>query len=621
MCMLSSAQRRRVSIRGIAAGSAFALLLSVQSGASAQNPPANASEPITKAQATKQVGLWSIDAWNRGNVGSHCSAERPVRGAAPGGGSLQFALVRFPGGYRIALGSGDWELQPQASFPVELNAPPVLHSKANAFVATPKVVIIELGDDAQAMRKLSELPAMEVKAAQAVFKLPLEGFGDALAAVETCFGGLKRTNGNPFAAQDNGEKRPAAAPKGNTPSATQTSATPATDNPAPAKVTKASTDPSETPAVKPPVPTNANQDLIEEKTFLTYHGPKGTFRLEALIVRPAKADGKLPIALITHGKNLKAEENQAVRAEWFAPQARDFAARGWLAVIVIRRGYGLSDGIPGVSRGAAYMGCGNGDLVRAFDIEADDLDAALKVIAARPDADATRVIAVGQSLGGGIVLAFAARRPAGLIGVVNVSGGVWRTDGNGGVCDFEELTQAMATFGSRTRAPALWLYAENDSLFPPAVVNKMHAAYTQAGANAKLYIFPPVLGDGHALFADFAGRVKWLRALDQYLQANRMPNSNAERVEAVMTETKLADSARPIVEEYVSTPMPKLLVVTASRKGAYWAANPGDIEGARKRVLARCNEKSGAECTVVMENNRMVRPLVTGAVESKVKQN
>ena len=40
-----------------------------------------------------------------------------------------------------------------------------------------------------------------------------------------------------------------------------------------------------------------------------------------LIVRPAKAEGKLPIALITHGKNLKAEENQALRAEWFAPQA------------------------------------------------------------------------------------------------------------------------------------------------------------------------------------------------------------------------------------------------------------------------------------------------------------
>ena len=70
------------------------------------------------------------------------------------------------------------------------------------------------------------------------------------------------------------------------------------------------------------------------------------------MVRPAKAAGRLPIALITHGKNPGAAENQALRADLMRPQARDFAARGWLAVVVIRRGYGQSDGFPGVSRGA-----------------------------------------------------------------------------------------------------------------------------------------------------------------------------------------------------------------------------------------------------------------------------
>jgi hypothetical protein len=58
--------------------------------------------------------------------------------------------------------------------------------------------------------------------------------------------------------------------------------------------------------------------------------------------------------------------------------------------------------------------------------------------------------------------------------------------------------------------------------------------------------------------------------------------------------------------------------VTASGSGAYWVANPDDIEGARKRVLARCREKSGAECTVVMENNGLVTPIVTGAVTPQV---
>jgi len=34
----------------------------------------------------------------------------------------------------------------------------------------------------------------------------------------------------------------------------------------------------------------------------------------------------------------------------------------------------------------------------------------------------------------------------------------------------------------------------------------------------------------------------------------------------------------------------------------------------RKRLLMNCRERSGSECTVVMENNELVRPLVTGAI-------
>jgi hypothetical protein len=133
-----------------------------------------------------------------------------------------------------------------------------------------------------------------------------------------------------------------------------------------------------------------------------------------------------------------------------------------------------------------------------------------------------------------------------------------------------------------------------------------------------LQMFPPVLHDGHRLFLDFSARVKWLRALDRFLAANHLPNSNLARADQVMSATKLAPATRPIVEEYLSTPTPKLLAVTASGSGAYWVANPDDIEGARKRVLARCREKSGAECTVVMENNGLVTPIVTGAVTPQV---
>ena len=609
MCALTSTQPRRNPSRGLIASAVLALTLSAQTGALAQTntPPAN-----TQVIAPKQVGSWTVIGWSQG----YCAAERPLPGAAGGGATLQFVLARFQAGYRLALGSQEWELKPQTTFPIELIAHPVLRSDASAVVVGPKLVVIELGADGQFVRKLTTAPMIEVKAAQATFKLPMEGFAEALVEVDACFGALKRPASNPFAAPEG--KPSAALPKSDVPVASAAPASAAPDATAPIKVAVAKIEPARSPSATASATAGLDNELLEERTFLTVQNDKGRFRLEALVVKPAKADGRLPIALITHGKNAKAEENQALRADMMLPQARDFAARGWLAVVVLRRGFGQSDGLPGVSRGAAYMACENADLARGFEVEADDLDGALKVVAARPDADGSRAIAIGQSLGGGVVLAFAARRPAGLLGVVNVSGGAWRTNGEGNVCQHADLVAAMATLGARTRIPTLWLYAENDSLFPPELVTRMRDAYAASGGRAELRMFPPVVHDGHRLFADFGGRVKWLRAVDGFLQTHGMPNTNLARAEMVMSTTKLAARSRPVVDEYLSTPAPKLLVATPSGAGAYWVANPNDIEGARKRLLTNCREKSGAECTVVMENNELVRPLVTGAITPEV---
>jgi dienelactone hydrolase len=609
VCALTSTQPRRNPSRGLIASAVLALTLSAQTGAFAQT---NAQPVNTQVIAPKQVGSWTVIGWSQG----YCAAERPLPGAAGGGATLQFVLARFQAGYRLALGSQEWELKPQTTFPIEFIAHPVMRSDASAVVVGPKLVVIELGADGQFVRKLTTAPMIEVKAAQATFKLPMEGFAEALAEVDSCFGALKRPASNPFAAPEG--KPSAALPKSDVPVASAVPASTAPDATAPIKVAVAKIEPARSPSATASATAGLDNELLEERTFLTVQNDKGRFRLEALIVKPAKADGRLPIALITHGKNAKAAENQALRADMMLPQARDFAARGWLAVVVLRRGYGQSDGLPGVSRGAAYMACENADLARGFEVEADDLDGALKVVAARPDADGSRAIAIGQSLGGGVVLAFAARRPAGLLGVVNVSGGAWRTNGEGNVCQHADLVAAMATLGARTRIPTLWLYAENDSLFPPELVTRMRDAYAASGGRAELLVFPPVMHDGHRLFADFGGRVKWLRAVDGFLNTHGMPNANLARAEMVMSTTKLGARARPVVEEYLSTPAPKLLVATPSGAGAYWVANPNDIEGARKRLLTNCREKSGAECTVVMENNEIVRPLVTGAITPEV---
>jgi pimeloyl-ACP methyl ester carboxylesterase len=607
MSPLTSTRLRSKTCGAIGAGAVLALILSASATALADSATPAANAPVT---GPTQVGAWAVTGWSEG----YCSAERPVRGADGGASVLQFVLARLRIGYRLALSAREWELPPQTSFPIELIAEPVMHRNANAVAAGPKLVVIELGSDGESVKELGSASTLEIKTARTTFKLPLEGFAEAFAQVETCYGALKQPVANPFVPADSAQK----------PSADSSKSETLHDAEAPAEAPKraASNSTTTTPSAKPATASVPNagssqadldDGLVTERTVLTVPD-KTPYRLEALVVRPANANGRLPIALITHGKNATAAENQSIHADLMLPQARDLAVRGWLAVVVIRRGFGQSDGLPGVPRGSAYMSsCENADLVRGFDIEAEDLAGALKALATRPDADPTRVIAIGQSLGGATVLAFAARQPKGLLGVVNVSGGVWRSEGNG-ACDHSDLVAAMAIFGARTRIPTLWLYARNDSLFPPALVAQMRDAYTLAGGRAKLRMFPPVLGDGHALFMDFAARTKWLRTLDTFLRDYRLPDQSAGRVEQAMTAIKLPPSVRPVVESYVSAPAPKLMVVTASGKNVYWVANPTDIESARKRLLTSCREKSGDECTVVMENNELARPIVTGAI-------
>jgi dienelactone hydrolase len=534
--LLSRSTRRA----GIAYGllTAAVLALSCYTNAAAESgaaPPSNGPNP---AYASKRIGPWAIDGFTY-DGDSHCTAGRELPGGIGRGGTLRFGLIKSRHSAWIGMGAEDWQLEPNAVYPVELIAPPILSGKQSAIARSRHVVWIQLGPYLPLLRNLAKWPAIEVKTAQGTFKLPLDQLDRALAELDTCL---------------NAVERPA--------------------------------------------------ELAEEHIVLTVHGSTGPYQLEALLVRPQKAQGRLPIALITHDHNGNPEDNLADR---MLPQARDLCLRGWLGAAVVRRGYGRSDGLPGVSRTSPCMPRAEGDPARAFDMEADDLDAALKAIAARPDGDGSRAIAIGDSLGGTAVLALAARRPAGLLGVVNVSGGV-RVEGDK-VCAHDSVVAAMASLGARTRTVTLWLYAESDKVYPPATVQRMREAYAKAGGLAELRMLPRII-DGHDLFADFKGRGYWLRALDDFLRAQGLPNANDERVDKLMRAAKLSATERPHVESYFSSPMPRVLVVSPS--GAVYWIHENNFSGARTRILAACRTNARAECSVAMENNRLVLPAASG---------
>jgi hypothetical protein len=76
---------------------------------------------------------------------------------------------------------------------------------------------------------------------------------------------------------------------------------------------------------------------------------------------------------------------------------------------------------------------------------------------------------------------------------------------------------AAGTFGATARIPSLWLYAANDTYFPPDLSGRMADAYRNAGGTIEYHLLPAISGEGHALIAQQAA---WAPYVDAFLKAH-----------------------------------------------------------------------------------------------------
>jgi dienelactone hydrolase len=344
--------------------------------------------------------------------------------------------------------------------------------------------------------------------------------------------------------------------------------------------------------------------FIEEDGFVRVAIAGSSYRLEALTVKSDRAIGRLPIALIAHGKAGNLQGMLDDHARNFVEVARDLASRGWLAVAIIRRGFGQSDGPMPVP-----VTCQSTSFVPRFEADADDLAATIDVIAARPDADPTRVIAIGVSAGGPAVLALAARNPRNLRGVINISGGLQMED-----CPKEDaLVQAFGEFGRKSRVPTLWMYARNDSFFGPDLATRMRDAFLTSGGDVKFVMYDPIGRDGHTLFSSGTGRFKWLQEMDGFLRFHRLPTWQRRDVDALLKRLGGTDRQRAFVEGFLAAPFEKALVRVFRDNSMYGGWGSNTIGEARKGALDVCSKvRPSDRCAIVMENNNWVGGTVPG---------
>jgi dienelactone hydrolase len=316
--------------------------------------------------------------------------------------------------------------------------------------------------------------------------------------------------------------------------------------------------------------------------------------LQVLLVKP-DLPGRLPLAVITHGSPLKAEERKTTSPLHFLPQATEFARYGWAVAIVVRRGFGDSGGEYVRSPGT----CEQPNFEVSATANAGDIYASIEHLRKRSDIDGSRVVAVGQSTGGLAVVALTANPPPGLLAAINFAGGVFASrKGIPCVRSEDRLVEAFRAYGKRSRTPMLWVYSENDSLFRPTLVQRFKEVFSAGGGKAELINAPAFGSDGHILFSS-VGTPVWLPYVNRFLEAqNLLPLISSE----IVPPRQLTPAGRKSFDDFLRRPLHRAFAV--SPNGSYgWRAGHSTVEEASKLALEGC-AKHASDCAIAVVDDK-----------------
>ncbi|MEM1275077.1 MAG: CocE/NonD family hydrolase [Pseudomonadota bacterium] len=242
-----------------------------------------------------------------------------------------------------------------------------------------------------------------------------------------------------------------------------------------------------------------------------------SFKLDALIVAPREAQpgDQRPGIVISHGNPRRLSFQRQLRLHRYSHLAEEFARRGFIALVIARRGFARSDGHYSERYARSCETATGAGYTRAGFMGAKDYAAALEVLADDPRVDPESLLTLGVSGGGFASLALASDPPKGLRGVINFSGG--RGSGSDHMnCNEDGLAEAFAAYGMSFAAPSLWLYSETDRFFWPEMVYRHFETFK---GPARLHMYGPILHaeDGHRLFQR-GNTSLWRPAIDAFLQ-------------------------------------------------------------------------------------------------------
>jgi dienelactone hydrolase len=311
--------------------------------------------------------------------------------------------------------------------------------------------------------------------------------------------------------------------------------------------------------------------------------------------------GKHPLVVLTHGKSADPLERARVTPWAQLQQALWFARRGYVALVVVRAGYGKSGGME--EGGDGGCGSGHGSFEEAGEASAMDLRSVMKFAQSLPEVDANTILSAGVSTGGFAQVALSADPPPNLKAAISFAGGNGG-DGHENNCNLPGVIDAFKSYGKSAHKygdlPMLWIYSENDHWFPPAMAQQFEAAYTKSGAVNQFVMAPPDGSDGHHLYTHVSA---WSDTVQAFLKAhNLLPLGDqvlpAPEPPNVPMPAGLKDSDAEMWKHFLLAPPYKALV--ADENGKLWIGAAGfDQPLADDQARDRCKKGGGKKCTIV----------------------
>lgn len=245
--------------------------------------------------------------------------------------------------------------------------------------------------------------------------------------------------------------------------------------------------------------------------------PGQWLRMRTTVLRP-KGPGPFPLVVINHGSSENSVERAMMPMPLYPAVSQWFLDRGYVVALPLRPGHGATGGPYFEDQGH----CDDADYVKSGLATATSIQAAIDALTAQAYVRKKGVVVVGQSAGGWGAIALASRNPPMVRAVISFAGG--RGGHADGVPDHNcsplRLIAAAGAFGQVARTPTLWLYARNDTYFPPPLSRAMFKAFAGGSKTGEYHLLPPSGVEGHFFAVSPGGPKRWGPIVAKFLAAH-----------------------------------------------------------------------------------------------------